>query len=105
MRYFVADCAIIGLRAASLSPNARAGRVDAIESTASGAHAPTRHFVAGLVPWSASEPPGLSSDARVEHVAALETAGQQSLMIQSGSRSRVTEFLSQWQWLRLGTFD
>jgi hypothetical protein len=32
-----------------------------------------------------SEPPGLSPDARVEHVTALETAGQQSLMIQSGS--------------------
>jgi hypothetical protein len=50
MRYFFANYAMIGLRAASLSPNARAGRVDAIESTASGAHAPTRHFVAGLVP-------------------------------------------------------
>jgi hypothetical protein len=50
MRYFVADCAMIGLRAAGLSPNARAGGVDEIESTASGAHAPTRHFVAGLVP-------------------------------------------------------
>jgi hypothetical protein len=43
---------------------------------------------------SVSEPPGLSPDARVEHVTALETAGQQSLMIQSGFRSRVTEFLS-----------
>jgi hypothetical protein len=49
-RYFVADCAMIGLRAAGFSPNARAGRVDAIESTASGAHVPTRHFVTGLVP-------------------------------------------------------
>jgi hypothetical protein len=43
MRHFVADCAMIGLQAAGLSPNALAGRVDAIESTASGAHAPTCH--------------------------------------------------------------
>jgi hypothetical protein len=50
MRRFVADCGMMGLRAAGLSPNARAGRVYTIESTAYGAHAPTRHFVTGLVP-------------------------------------------------------
>jgi hypothetical protein len=75
-RDFVADFAMIGLRAADLSPDARADRVNALESTASGAHAPTHHFVAGLAPCSASEPPDLSPDAWVGHVTALETAGQ-----------------------------
>jgi hypothetical protein len=41
---------MIGFCAAGLSPEALADRVDTLESTASGANAPTRHFIAGLVP-------------------------------------------------------
>jgi hypothetical protein len=47
------------------------GSSTSLESTA--AHPWTRHFVTGLVPWSASEPPGLSPDARADRVDELES--------------------------------
>jgi hypothetical protein len=66
---------MIGLQAAGLSPNARAGRVDAIESTASDSDSDSD--IKFRAAWSLAR-----ADTRVEHVTALETAGQQSLMIQ-----------------------
>jgi hypothetical protein len=91
---------MIGLRAAGLSPDEppyslarRTAPHSRAQLRTGGRDASTRHFLAdcAMIGLRAA---GLSPDARVEHVTALETAGQQSLMIQSGSRrrrSRVTD--------------